>query len=147
MHRKNLFDNPIFVFLLSVFASLINILFSVHFISIMFAGVLFLAFVKALENRYFYSLIWIILAFLVVENIQGFRVFSLVALALFISIFIKPYIEHIIASTDFLKNLFVIIFYLSMIILYSFINGFDINLVITIVINIIIDLIIIGLFI
>ncbi len=147
MNRKDILDNPIFIFLLFIGISLVNILTSVHFIPIMFVGILFIAFIKTLENRYYYSLFWIILALLIIENIQGFRAFSLVSASLFIYIFIKPNIEHIFSSTDNLKTLYVLILYICIILIYSFFNGFDLYLLPVVVMNLIFDIIIVGLFI
>ncbi len=144
MLRKNIFDNPIIIFLLFVGVSLVNIIFSVHFVSIIFAGVVFIAFTKTLKNKYYYSLFLVILTFLIIENVQGFRPFSLVALSLFIYIFLKPYLQQIFTSSELVRNLYVIIFYLGMVLIYSFFNNFDIIILPIIVINILIDIIILG---
>ena len=147
MFKKDILDDHIVIFLLFISISLINILFSVHFVPIMLVGILFLAFVKMLENKSFYSLLWIIMAFLIVENIQGFKAFSLVFLAFFIYIFIKPNIEHIFSSYDILKKIYIIIFYISIGFLYSFFETFDMLLVSKIIINLILDIVIVVLFI
>lgn len=147
MLKKDILDNPIIIFILSFCISIINILFSVHFIPLMFVSILVIAFIKMLDNRYYYSLLWIIFAFLVVENIQGFKAFSMVAVALSLYIIVKPNIENIFSSPGILNNLYISIFYILILFLYSFSNQLDISLIVTLLINFIIDIIIIGLFI
>ena len=147
MYRKDILDNPIFIFILFIGVSLANILLSVHFIPLMFAGVMFIAFIKTLQNRYYYSLFLVVLTFFVIENTQGFKTFSLLLIALFIYIFVKSYLEQLLSSSDIVKSLYIVVFYLCLILVYSFFNEFDMNLLTNIIINIIIDVIIIGLFI
>jgi hypothetical protein len=147
MLKKDMLDNSFIVFMLCVIISLINIVSSVHFISIMLIGVLFIAFIKTLEKKYFYSFMWVFIAFLIIENTQGFRAFSLIFLALFVYMFVKPNTEHIFSSSDMLKTIYIIIFYISMVLAYSFFYTFDISLLYTIIINLMIDIIIVGLFI
>lgn len=147
MFKKDILDNPITLFIVVICISLINILSSIHFIPIMFVGILFIAFIKMIESKSYYLLLWIVLGFLIVENIQGFKAFSLVALSLFIYLFIKPTIQNVFLSRDILKYINIFIFYISMIFLYSFINSFDTLLLSTIMINLLLDIIIVGLFI
>jgi len=147
MPRKDILDNPLIIFFIFIGISVVNILSSVHFIPIMFVGILFIAFTKMIETKSYYGLFWIILAFLVVENIQGFKSFSLVSLSLFLYIFIKPNIQHLFSSSDILKTLYIIIFYITMALLYIFFNSFNLNLLFIIVANLILDIILVGLFI
>jgi len=127
--------------------SLINILFSVHFISIMLVGILLVSFFKAIDKKYYYSLFFIILTVLIVENTQGFRSFSLVALMIFMYIIIKPNIERIFSSSDILKTLCIVIFYLFIFGFLGMTDGFSITLAFSLFINLFIDIIIVGLFI
>jgi len=112
MLKKDILDRPIIIFILAFCISIINILFSVHFIPLMFVSILVIAFIRMLDKRYYYSLLWIILAFLVVENIQGFKAFSMVAVALSIYIIVKPNIENIFSSSGMLNKLYISIFYI-----------------------------------
>ena len=147
MYKKHILDNSIVILILFIGISIANILFSVHFIPVMFAGIIFISFIKTLESKSYYSLFLIFLTFLVIENIQGFRAFSLVLIALSIYIFIKPYIQQIFSSYDLLNSLYITIFYLFLLLSYSFFNGFDTSLLLIIIVNILVDTIIVGLFI
>ena len=66
MTRNNL-DNPIFLFIVLIIAITVNTIASIHFLLIMFAGVLFTAFYRCLRKRYLYSLTFVILAFLFIS--------------------------------------------------------------------------------
>ncbi|MCK5111103.1 MAG: hypothetical protein KAQ94_06250 [Arcobacteraceae bacterium] len=147
MRRKDIFSDQFAIFSFFIIVSLVNIISSVHFIPIMFAGIVFIVFNELLQKRYYYSLFWILLTFLVIENIQGFGTFSLFFTALFIYLFIKSSVAHIFSSSDLTKSLYIIIFYVSMIFVYSIFNGFNILSLSIIAINIILDIIIVGLFI
>ena len=127
MIKKNILDNPIFVFILSFFIVMINIIFSSHFLSLLFAGVMFTAFIKMLEEKYYYSLLWVSITFLIIENIQGFKLFSLTLLSLFIYIFVKPILQRIFVSFELLKMIYIILFYSFMGILYIFFNDYDLQ--------------------
>lgn len=113
----------------------------------MFVSILVISFIKMLDKSYYYSLLWIILAFLVVENIQGFKAFSMVAVVLSLYIIVKPKIENIFTSSIMLNNLYISVFYILILFLHSFSNQLDISLIVTLLINFIIDIIIVGLFI
>ncbi len=145
--KRNLLDSQFILFLFFITVSLVNILFSVHFISIMLVGVVFIIFNELIKKGYYYSLIWIVLAFLVIENVQGFGIFSLFLIALFIYIFIKSSVQHIFSSYDLTRSLYIIIFYSAIVFVYGVFNSFDIVSLSYIAINIIIDIIIVGLFI
>ena len=134
------------IFYLCIIVSLVNILFSTHFIPIMFIGVLLISFINALDNKYYYLLSWIILVFLIVENTQGFRCLSLVTLAFVIYIFIKPSIQQIFSSFDMLKILYISIFYLGIIFLHTHSFAYGNNLIIIIAINFLLDILIGWLF-
>ena len=51
--RKNLFDNQFTLFMFFIIVSLVNILSSVHFISIMLAGVVFIVFNELLQKKHY----------------------------------------------------------------------------------------------
>jgi hypothetical protein len=146
MTKKNILDNPIFVFVLSFFIATINIIFSSHFLSLLLAGVMFIVFVKMLDEKYYYSLLWVTITFLIIENVQGFKLFSLTLLSLFIYVFMKPILQRIFVSFELLKIIYIILFYSFMGILYIFFNYYDLEMIIILIINTIIDLIIVGVF-
>jgi hypothetical protein len=146
-NRKYILDNGIYLFFLIVTISIVNIISSIYFIPIMLVGILFIAFMHFIKDKSYYSLMLIIFTILIVESTQGFRSFSLVAIAFFIYIFIKTDIRNVLSSSESLKSTYVIMFYIFLGLLYGIFNGFDISLVLTIILNMIFDIIIVGLFI
>ena len=76
MIRNNL-DNPIFLMLVLLMAITINAITSIHFLLVMFAGILFTAFYRTLRKRYLYSLTFVVIAFLFIEINSGLKPFSL----------------------------------------------------------------------
>ena len=123
---------------------IINILSSSFFISFFLAGVVFKILTISLKKEYNYILILSIIAFLIIENTQGLKLFSLTLIALVIYYFIIPRIKHLFSSSfmgDFLYILSFYIFYYASIQIYGV---FDMAILVTFVINCVIDLIIVG---
>jgi len=145
--RRNLFDNPFIIFFLFIVISAVNILFSVHFITITLGGVAFLMFLKCIENDYYYSLFIVILLFLVIETAQGLKPFSLVVLSFLLYIFILPKVKQLFSFSGSSYFVYIGIFYISAYMLWSFVDGFGLGLLSTVVINLIIDFVIVGIFI
>jgi len=144
MYRNSLFDNPIAILLLFIFVGLSNIILSVHFISIFLVGVVFVAFLRCVEKKYYYSMILVIFSFLLIENSQGLKLFSLVLLSLFLYIFILPKIQTILTSQSLYMFLLLLIFYIGIIILYLLVDSVNSQLISRVVINYFIDLFIIS---
>ena len=145
MTRNNL-DNPIFLFIVLVLAVTINAIASIHFLLIMFAGILFTAFYRCLKKRYLYSLIFVIIAFLFIEINTGLKPFSLSLLSLFIYVFILPKEENYTSYNLASSYIYILFFYVGLLIMWSIAFGFDLKILITIFINLIIDLIFFGAF-
>ncbi len=135
-----------YIFSIFVGVSLLNILFASHFISIMFAGVVFTLFLKQIKKRNYYWLFWLMCTFAMIETNQGLKLFSLVLISLVMYIYIKPYIKQIVSSRDITNSFSIVIFYILLMSTYIFLNGFDISIVFTIILNIIIDIILVWLF-
>lgn len=144
--KKNILDNPFFIFIIFIFTIITNAISSVYFTSIMLAGFVFLAFIKCVKNRYYYSLFFILLSFLFIELNNGFYPFSLILLAFFSYVFIIPKIKQVMSFSGLNYFIYVLWFYASMMILWSFAHTVNITLVGTVLLNIIIDFILIGMF-
>ena len=112
----------------------------------MFAGILFTIFYKCLKERYLYSLAFVVIAFLFIEINTGLNPFTLSLLSLFLYIFILPKDENY--SYDNLSSsyIYIIIFYIGLLIIWSVIFGLKETMIITIFTNILIDLIFFGVF-
>lgn len=145
MTRNNL-DNPFFLFILLFIIISINTISSIHFLLIMFTGILFTAFYRCLRKRYLYSLTFVVIAFLFIEINSGLKPFSLSLLSLFIYIFILPKMENANTYNSSNSYIYIIIFYIGLIILWSLFFGIDERIFFTLVINAFIDLIFFGVF-
>lgn len=145
MTRNNL-DNPFFLFILLLIVVSINTISSIHFLLVMFAGILFTAFYRCLRKRYLYSLTFVVMAFLFIEINSGLKPFSLSLLSLFIYIFILPKVENSNTYNSSNSNIYIIIFYIGLIVLWSLFFGMDERIFFTLMINTFIDLIFFGVF-
>ncbi len=145
--RINNLDNPLFIFLLFLITIFTNTISSIYFFPILLLGILFMAFFVCLKKRYYYSLTFIVIAFLFVELNNGFKPFSITLLATFIYIFIAPYIKRVLSFDTLNPYIYISIFYLGVYILWSFHNELTTQLNYTLFINIIIDFILFGVFI
>jgi len=145
--KINNLDNPIFIFLLFLTTIIVNTISSIYFFPILLLGVLFMGFFVCLKNRYYYSLLFIIIAFLFIELNNGFKVFSITLLASFIYIFITPYIKRVLSFNTLNPYIYITIFYIGIYILWLINNDYSIELTVTLLINLIIDFILFGVFI
>jgi hypothetical protein len=143
---KNNLDNPFFLFIVLLLAVAVNTISSIHFLLVMFAGILFTAFYRCLKKRYLYSLTFVIIAFLFIEINTGLKPFSLTLLSLFIYIFILPKDESYTSYNVSSGYLYIIFFYLGLMVMWSILFGLHSHLLITLFINLIIDLIFLGAF-
>ena len=145
MTRNNL-DNPFFLFIVLLIAITINTIASIHFLLVMLAGILFTAFYRCLRKRYLYSLTFVVMAFLFIEINSGLKPFSLSLLSLFIYIFILPKVENSNTYNSSNSYIYIIIFYIGLIVLWSLFFGMDERIFFTLMINTFIDLIFFGVF-
>lgn len=145
MTKSNL-DNPIFLFIVLTLAVMVNTISSIHFLLVMFAGILFTIFYRCLKERYLYSLAFVVIAFLFIEVNTGLKPFTLSLLSLFLYIFILPKDENY--SYDNLSSsyIYIIIFYIGLLIIWSVVFELNETMLITIFANILIDLIFFGVF-
>ena len=145
MTRNNL-DNPFFLFIVLLITVTINTIFSIHFMLVMLAGILFTAFYRCLRKRYLYSLAFIILTFLFIEVNTGLKPFSLSLLCLFIYIFILPKVENSVAYNSANSYIYILFFYIGLIIMWSISFGLTEDIFGILIINALIDLIFLGVF-
>ena len=145
MTKSNL-DNPIFLFIILSLVVMVNTISSIHFLLVMFAGILFTIFYRCLKERYLYSLAFVVIAFLFIEINTGLKSFTLSLLSLFLYIFILPKDENY--SYDNLSSsyIYIIIFYIGLLIIWSIVFELNETMIITIFANILIDLIFFGVF-
>jgi hypothetical protein len=144
MYRSSLFDNPIAIFLLLVIVGICNIILPVHFISIFLAGVVFIAMIRAIEKVYPYTILFLLLGFIIIELSHGLKIFSLGLLALFIYLFISPRIKSSFSSETFYFTSVILLFYFGMGVLFYFGGGIDSKLITILLMNFVFDLFIVS---
>ena len=144
MYRNSLFDNPLAIFLLFIIVAFTNIILTVHFISILLAGVVFMASIRCIEKRYYYSLALVVLSFFIIEANQGLKIFSLGLLSLFIYIFLIPKLKTFLTSTNLYTFSIILLFYWGVVVLYMFIGDINIKLISKLLVNYILDIFIVS---
>ena len=143
MTRNNL-DNPIFLFIVLTLAVMVNTISSIHFLLVMFSGILFTAFYRCLKERYLYSLTFVVIAFLFIEVNTGLKPFTLSLLSLFLYIFILPKDENYTYNNLSSSYIYIIIFYIGILIIWSVVFELNETILVTLLVNILIDLIFFG---
>jgi hypothetical protein len=143
---RNKLENPLTLFFTLIVIISINLIASINFLLIMFAGVLFSAFYVALKNRKIYSLVFIVIAFLFIEINSGLKPFSLTLLSLFIYVFIIPKANT--SSSYDLANSYVymLFFYIGLIFMWSIFYGIEQKIFFALILNLILDFIFFGVF-
>ena len=139
---KNSLDNPIFLLTILILAVISNLIASVHFLLVLFVGIIFTAFYRTLKKRYYYLFFLVIVAFLFIEINSVLKPFSLSLLSFFIYIFIIPRYE----SNSFSSLVYVIFFYLGLTIMWFLSFGLDERIIFALIINLFIDLLFFGVF-
>jgi hypothetical protein len=127
-----------------VIINIINIISSTYFIAFFLAGVTFKIFTISIKNEHNYMFLFSIITFLIIENTQGLKLFSLTITALVVYFFIIPRIKHLFSSSVMLDFLYIFAFYILFYILFQSYIQFDLSVMITFIINFFIDIIIIG---
>jgi len=141
---RNNFDNPVFLFTLLVFAVILNAISSVYFLLIMLSGLLFMAFFVCLKRKYLYSLFFIVIAFLFIEINSGLKPLSLTLLSLFLYIFVLPKINRTMSFSELNSYIYIIMFYLGVLFIWSLSSDINEAMTKAIVLNILIDLVLFG---
>ncbi len=124
--------------------SMINIIFSSYFLSFFLAGVVFKILTIAIRKEYNYIFIFSIISFLIIENTQGLKLFSLTIIALLVYYFIIPRIKHLFSSSFMGDFLYIFSFYVFYYMLVQVYSVFDVSILIIFLINFFIDLLIVG---
>jgi len=139
---KHILDNPFFLFFLILFIVSVSFISSIHFLVILFAGVLSNLFYRTIRQKYYYSLAFVIIAFLIIELNIGLKPFSLSLISFFMYIFIVPKYEDNHTS----GFLYILIFYFVLSILWLIFFNFEIMDIYTLMMNIIMDIVLFGIF-
>lgn len=139
---RNSLDNPTFLVVFISTLVYISIFASSFFIILPFAGILSLAFYRTLKQKYIYSFIFVIFAFILIELNMGLKPFSLVLIAYFIYLFIVPQYEQ-----DKKNNyLYILFFYLGMLVIFTIFYNLSFYIFLFLLISFILDIILFGLF-
>lgn len=127
-----------------IIIALINIIFSTYFITILLMGVVFKIFLNSFAKGHYYISFLAFISFLVIENIQGFYIFSLAFIALTLYYFIIPRIKHIFSSTIMAEVIFVLLFYIGVLLINKINILVSSEIFITLLLNILLDSFIVG---
>ena len=127
-----------------VIVCLVNIIFSSYFISFFLAGVVFKILTIAIRKEYNYVFILSVVTFLIIENTQGLKLFSLTIITLLVYYFIIPRIKHLFSSSVMGDILYIFSFYIFYYLMVQVYSIFDLSILIIFLINFVIDLLIVG---
>ena len=144
MNKINLFSNPFNIFLMFVIISTINILMPVHFISILLAGIVFMAFLYCIKHKYYYSLFFVVLTFVFIEISNGLNIGTLSLISFFIYLFLVPKIKYFLSSKTFYLIILIMIFYFGIFLLFLINSDMNQVLISKIVLNYILDIFLIS---
>lgn len=136
------YEPPYITILASI--SIINIIFSTYFITILLSGVVFKIFLEVLRKGYYYILLFTMFTFSVIENTQGLSFFSLSIVTLILYYLIIPKTKHIFSSSMMAEFIYILLFYVGFLILSSIIVNSD--MFITVSLNFLLDIILVGFF-
>ncbi|WP_419769635.1 MAG: hypothetical protein ACNI3C_09850 [Candidatus Marinarcus sp.] len=142
--KKNIFDNTYVLFFLFIIVVITNTISSVYFLSLMLAGVVYVAFTRCLKKHNYYPMIYLILAFLFIELNNGFKPFSLILLGSFIYVYLIPFLTRVMVIDSLNEFLQIMLLYIGIGVVWSLTNDVNFLLIKTLFFNFIIDLIIIG---
>ncbi len=143
--RISNFNNPFFIFFFCLIAVLVNVISSTYFFSILLLGVFYIFFHVTLKNRLYYSLLIVLSSIFLIEINNDFKPFSICLLMLFNYIFISPYIKKVWSFSLLNGYIYIALFYVGLIIIWSLNNDITPILYYLIFINMIIDFIVFGL--
>jgi len=145
VHKVISLSNPFIIFGIFLIVSILNIVLSVHFITILFAGLIFTSFIHSINFKYYWSLVFSILAFVFIEISNGLSIGSLSLVSFFIYIFIVPKIGNYLKSQILYFGILNIIFYIGVFLLFSINSEINNILVSKIILNFILDLFLVSL--
>ena len=144
MKRIIFFTNSFNIFAMFIIVSFINIIATVHFMSIFLAGTVFVAFIICLKNKFWYSLVLVIFTYVFIEISHGLNIGILTLLSLFIYIFIKEKIKNYFTSDLTYIVILLFIFYLGIFILFMINYDLDFMFIYIIFLNYFIDLLVLS---
>ena len=124
--------------------SIINIIFSTYFITFLLIGIVFRIFSTAIRKEHNYIVIFCIVTFLIIENTQGVKLFSLTIITLIVHYLIIPRVKHLFSSQFMSQFVFILCFYILFYISTQSYVPFDPQVLIIVFINFIIDIILLG---
>jgi len=145
VHKLISLSNPFIVFGIFLIVSILNIILSVHFITILFVGVIFTSFIHSISFKYYWSLVFSILAFIFIEISNGLSIGSLSLVSFFIYTFIVPKIGNYLKSKIVYLGILNLIFYSGVFLLFSINSEINNILVSKIILNFILDLFLVSL--
>lgn len=110
-------------------------------------GVVLKIFLETLKKGHYYYFSFSIGTFVMIEVVQGFHIFSLTLIALFLYFIIIPKIKHTFSSGLVLEIIVTALFYLFVFVMVGVFGKLHLDIFVIFLLNFIIDSIIVGFFI
>lgn len=131
-------DSSRYIFSL-LLVQITTIISSGYFFPLFLAGVVFYIFVHSLKRQYYYILLFSIFTFLLIESVEGFRLFTLTIISSLFYGVIIPKIKHILSSSVLSQVLYIILFYFTFVLYLTFAGKFNIEQFYIFILNIFVD--------
>jgi len=127
-----------------IIINMVNIFFSSYLIPLFLAGVVFKIFTVSIKKGYNNILFLSIITFLVIENTQGLKLFSLTIIALAIKFLIIPKVKQLFSSDMLSGFIYIFSFYVLVYLSVQISNPFDLDILLVFIANFLIDILIVG---
>ena len=144
MPKLSSLSNIFIVFIIFLTVSTINIILSVHFITVLLAGVVFATFIHSLNFKNYRSLMISIFTFIFIEISNGISIGSLSLLSFFIYTFIVPKMGNYLKSKVLYFGILNIAFYIGVFFLFSIHSEINNILTSKIFFNFILDMLLVS---
>ena len=144
MYKIRTFSKIQNIIILFFLVAIINIILPVHFLTLLLAGVVFKAFIECIENKYWYSLIIVIITFIFIEISNGLNIGVLSVLSLFIYAFVMTRLKYSLSYGFSFTVIVTLLFYLGVFAMFSINSNVQTDFSLKLLFNYIIDIIIVS---
>lgn len=144
--EKNILKTLSIALFIFISIIIINTLSSIYFMPILLIGSVFILFTQCLIKKYYYYTFLITLIILFIELNNGFPLFSLILLFIFLYLYIIPRIKKVISFKILNYYIYILLLYVGIVIIWYFSNRIETNFTKIILFNILLDCILIGIF-
>jgi hypothetical protein len=107
-------------------------------------GVVFKIFLETLRSENFYFLFLVVFSFLVIESVQGLKLFTFTMISIVLYYFIIPKIKHLFSSSILSEFVFILLFYVGVYLSTLFYIPFEMEFIWILALNFLIDSFVVG---